>query len=238
MKRKNFIGILVLVGVMILLTGCVYGVRGSGSMVARDFDVEDFNALDIGGSYQVTWRQGDEVAVTVEMQENLFDYLRVSVRGDTLYVDSSRSFNTSSSNRPRVYIYTPYLEMVDFSGAVSADNWDTVSGESFVISGSGAADVDIELEVENLEIDLSGAGDITLSGSAQTVDISVSGAADVTADDLQTSETSISISGAGNVDIAVADHLSVNLSGAGRVRYSGNPTIEQSISGAGQLEQK
>ena len=238
MKRKSLVGILVLVGVIILLSGCVGGVRGTGSMVSRDFEVDDFNALNIGGSYQITWRQSDDMSVTVEMQENLFEFLQVTVRGDTLHIDSNRSFNTSSSNRPRVYIYAPYLEMVDFSGAVSADNWDTIYGESFVLSGSGAADVNLALEVETLDIDLSGAGDFTLSGRADIVDIDLSGAAEVSADELQTSETSISLSGAGNVDIAVDDQLSVDISGAGRVRYTGDPTIEQSISGAGRLEQR
>ena len=238
MKRKSFIGMLGLVGVVLLLSGCINAVRGSGSMESRDFDVEDFNALNIGGSYEVTWRQGDDIAVTVEMQENLFDFLRVSVQGDTLYIDSSRNFNTSRGNRPQIYIYTPYLEMVSFSGAVSANNWDRIVGESFSISGSGAAEVELELEVETLDIDLSGAGDINLSGSAYSADISASGAADISADDLQTSEATIGLSGAGSVDIAVADHLSVNLSGAGRVRYTGNPTVEQSVSGAGRVEQK
>jgi len=240
MKRKNIIGILILVGVVFLLSGCINlnTVRGTGSMVSRDFEVEDFSALNIGGGYQVTWRQGDSISVTVEMQENLFDFLQVSVQGDTLYVNSTRNFNTTSGNRPRVYVYTPYLEMVSFSGAVRGSNWDTIYGESFSFSGSGAAELNITLEVELLDIDLSGAGDITLSGNAHTVDIVASGAADISADDLQTNEVSIVLSGAGNVDIAVSDHLSVDLSGAGRVRYTGNPTIDQSISGAGRVEQK
>jgi len=238
MKRKNFIGIFILIGVIFLLSGCIQGVRGSGQMVSRDFDVEDFNALDIDGSYEVTWRQGDNVSVTVEMQENLFDFLRVTVRQDTLHVDSTRNFRTSSGNRPRIYIYTPYLEMVSFSGAVSADNWDTIYGESFSLDGSGAASINMSLEVEMLEIDLSGAGDFTLSGSAYVTDISVSGAAEISADDLQTNEATIDLSGAGSVDIAVSDELSVDISGAGRVRYTGSPTIDQNISGAGRLEQR
>jgi len=234
-NRKNFIYCLVLVGVVILLSGCIGGVRGSGSMVSRDFEVEDFSALNIGGSYRVTWRQSDSVSVTVEMQENLFEYLQVSVRGDTLYIDSTRNFNTSSSNRPRVYVYTPYLEMVDFSGAVSADNWDTIEGERFFINASGAANIDITLDVEMLDLDLSGAGDLTLAGTAHIVDIIASGAADISADDLQTSETSISLSGAGSVDIAVSDHLSVDLSGAGRVRYTGTRLLIKVSLGLGEL---
>ena len=241
MRRKKIICSLVLSGVIIMLVGCMGiggGVRGTGPMTSRDFEVEDFNALNIGGAYDVIWQQSDSVSVTVEMQENLFDFLRVSVRQDTLHVDSTRSFHTSSENTPRVYIFTPYLEMVSFSGAVNAENWDTIEGESFTINGSGAANISISLEVETLDIELSGAGDFTLSGNAHTVNIIASGAAEVSADDLQTSNTNIELSGAGHIDIAVSDHLSVDISGAGHVRYTGNPTIDQSISGAGRLEQR
>jgi len=238
MNRKNIICSLVLVGVVVLLVGCTRGVRGTGAMVARDFEIEDFTALDIRGGYHVTWRQSDNVSVTVEMQENLFDYLQVSVEGNTLSVNSTRNFHTSSRNRPQIYIYTPYLEMVSFYGAINAENWDIVSGESFSINGYGATNVNISLAVETLEIDLSGAGDFTLSGTAETANIITAGAANVSATHLQTRDASIRLSGAGNIDIAASDHLSVDVSGAGQVRYTGNPTIDRNISGLGRLEQR
>jgi len=238
MNRKNIISSLVLVGVMILLLGCTHGVRGTGPAVARDFEIEDFTALEIRGAYNVIWRQRDSVSVTVEMQENLFDYLQVSVEEDTLYINSTRNFNTRNSNRPRIYIYTPDLELVSFYGAINAENWDTVSGESFSIYGSGATNVDITLEVETLDLDLAGAGNFTLSGNADVANIAIVGAANVSARNLQIEDANIDLDGAGEVDVAVSDRLNVDMFGAGRVRYSGDPVVYRNISGLGRLVQR
>ena len=106
MNRKRLICSLFLAGVLLMvLIGCSNGVRGTGSMVAHDFMVEDFNSLDIRGGYQVIWRESDSISVTVEMQENLFEFLQVSVTDDTLYVNSTRHFRLTNNRTPRVYIY-------------------------------------------------------------------------------------------------------------------------------------
>jgi len=238
MNRKNIICSLVLIGVLVLLTGCSRGIRGTGEMVTRDFEVEDFSALEIRGAYEVTWRQSDIASVTVEMQENLFDYLQVSVEEDMLYVSSTRNFNTRNRNRPRIYIYSPDLETVSFFGAINAENWDTITGEKFAIYGAGASNVDISLAVENLNLGLEGAGNFNLEGNADAANIIVLGAVDVSARNLQIEDANIELGGAGVVDIAVSDHLSVDLSGVGRVQYSGNPTVYRNISGLGRLEQR
>ena len=238
MKRKSVILSLMLVGLIVVLVGCTTGVRGTGELVSRDFEVEDFNALDIRGGYQVTWRESDSVSVRVEMQENLFEFLQVSVADNTLSIDTTRNIFRPRNRTPRIYIYTPYLEGINFHGAVNAQNWDTIYGESFAIEGSGAINVEIQLEVVTVEVDISGAGSLDLSGNAEVANITTSGAASVSARTLQTRDTSIDLSGAGEVDVAVSDYLNVELFGAGVVRYTGSPTIERNIFGVGRLEQR
>ena len=123
MNRKKLILSLVLVGIVAVLMGCTQSIRGTGEMVTRDFEIEDFNGLDIRGGYHVIWRESDHVGVTVEMQENLFEFLQVSVEEGTLYVASTRSFRTSGRNSPRLYVYAPYVERVNFYGAVNVADW-------------------------------------------------------------------------------------------------------------------
>src|SRR6266536_513998 len=56
---------------------------------------------------------------------------------------------------------------------------------------------------------------------------------------LQTKTAEISIQGAGDAEVAVAEKLKVAIAGAGKVTYSGNPpTIEKHISGAGSIRHK
>jgi len=224
MKKKLFIYSLLLTGVATALSGCSFninpqGVRGSGEIESRDFDVEDYTAINVSGVYEVVWQESETASVTIEMYENLFEFLEVSVQGDTLYIDSTRSINVRNNDTvPRIYLYSPSLETVSFYGALTAENWDTVHAQNFSLNVSGAASADLDLNVEVLDVDLSGAGDLDLTGNIDTANLVVSGA--------------------GNIDIDVIDYLNVTLSGVGRVRYGGNPTITRNILGVGTLEQK
>jgi len=218
--KKSLI-VLILAGLTMFLGGCVSGgnnVRGTGDVVTRIMDVEDFSAIDISGSYIVVYRQAQTTALTVVMQENLFDYLQVETRGDTLQIGSRRGFDTSTANRPRLYIYAPNLTAASFSGAANATDWDTLEGEGFSLNISGAGNVGIGLDVEQLDISVSGAGDITLWGSADDININGSGALTISASDLEISGGRVDISGAGNVTLSSLTNVEVNTSGVARVR--------------------
>ena len=220
---KKIIGCLMLVGIVAVLSGCTginpQGVRGSGDIESHDFEVDSYTAVNISGAFEVIWRQDDNVAVTAEMYENLFEYLEVSVNGDTLYIETTRSINIRNNDEtPRIYLYSPSLETVDFYGALTAEDWDTVYGQNFSLNVSGAASVNLSFDVEVLDVEVSGAGDLDLTGNIDTANIV--------------------LAGAGDIDIDVANYLNVEIAGAGRVRYGGDPTITRSIAGVGTLEQK
>jgi len=218
MKKKLVVYSLLLVGVVTLLSGCS-GVRGSGEIVSRDFDVENYKGIYVSGVYEVVWQRSETTSATIEMYENLFEFLEISVEGDTLHIDSSRAINIRNNDTvPRIYLYSPSLEMVNFYGALSAENWDTVHAENFSLNVSGAASADLSFDVEVLDVDLSGAGNLDLTGNIDTANIV--------------------LSGAGNIEVDVSNYLNVDISGVGRVRYGGNPTVIQDISGLGTLEQK
>ena len=212
-------------------------IKGVGEMVSRTVQVKDFTALDVGGSYLVNWRYSGSIAVTVEMQENLFEYLETSVKNGKLYIGSSKSFNTSgANNRPRIYIESPNLESINLSGAASTGEWDKIKSESFSVITSGAANINISLDVGQLEILASGACNIVLDGNADTCKISASGACNVKAGEFQVREAKINASGACNVNISCSDNLDAGVSGASNVRYTGNPVVNQRVSGAGSIK--
>jgi len=262
MNKKKLIPIIFLaIGVIMILISVIFHPPiGRGPLVGRDFEVDSFTGVNIGGSYQVIWRESEEFAVRVETQENLFRNLSVTVENDTLRIRQNRGFQLVSfgSTRPsRIYIYSPSLASAHFSGSVRTENWDPIEGDAFSLQSSGAATIDlvvntdelnvntsgsarvtIEANVNTLNIDSSGAGTFTLAGTTNTLDISISGSGRVHAQDLQATSANITISGAGNADVTVSDYLDVRISGSGRVTYEGMPRVAQSISGAGRVTQR
>ena len=211
--------------------------RGEGEVLTFPVETGDFTAIEIGGAFEVTYRQAATSSVTVEIQQNLFDQMNFTLAGDTLTIGSDVIFSTDWGRAPRLTIYAPTLTRVSFSGATSTIDWDTVVAERFSLNVSGASDASIPLEVGELGVNISGAGSIALHGIADVADIRTAGAADISAGNLQTRIASVSISGMGSVILACSEQLSASISGAGSLEYIGNPTVSQRVSGAGSISQ-
>jgi len=243
---------LLLGGCMVISIGggniATIDVRGVGEITSHTFDTEDFNAVHVGSNFIVSYRHANRSSITVTMQENLFEYLEVSVQDGTINVgprgffntnnthQNTYNFDTTNANRPRIYIYAPYLHSASFSGTVDVGAWDAIHTQDFTINIAGTANLAVPLDVVSLDVAVAGASNLELLGTADTVNISVSGAGDISAFDLQAKNVEISMSGTGNVDISASDSLDITLSGVGRVRYIGSPTVTQQISGLGSVE--
>jgi hypothetical protein len=85
-------------------------------------------------------------------------------------------------------------------------------------------------------IGITGACDYELSGALQEVlDINITGVGNVDAYDMPVNQCNIRISGTGNCQVHVNDHLDVVVSGVGNIWYRGNPTVDTEISGVGNV---
>jgi len=236
-----FLGVLIIAGFMILTACNSFGsnteiIRGEGPMVARTFDVAEFDALDISGFCMLIFRQADEVSVELYMQENLFEHHEVVVRNGVLSFGAVSGTSIEyGSHTPRLYVFAPQLTSVDISGTVTTEDWDVIDSQSFALNISGVATVDIELEVGSLGLDLSGVANLRLTGRAVTVNVDATGVGDVKAFGLMAQNAVINSSGVGNIDMAVTDTLDVRVSGIGSVRYMGDPIVTPNVSGMGTL---
>jgi len=211
------------------------GLVGIGPMVTREFLVENFTGMDLSIPADITWRRASETSITVVMQENFFEYLTLSINNNILTIRSQTHFSTTAANRPRIYIYSPYVNNLVLSGALDTINWDIIYAENLRILASGAVNATLDLQVNRLDVTGSGATDFFLSGSAGTANITVSGATDFHGFDLQIRDAVLAASGASDVDVSVSHSLNVNASGASDVRYKGNPTVTQRVSGSSTL---
>lgn len=83
---------------------------------------------------------------------------------------------------------------------------------------------------------ITGAGDFEFSGAQQDeLDIYISGAGNIDGFDMPVNNCTIRISGTGNCEVHVIDHLDVSISGVGNIWYRGNPTVDTDVSGVGNI---
>ena len=193
------------------------GVKGSGNAATEHRDLADFQAIDVGGVFQVEITAQKDFAVEVEADDNLIGLIRTEVRGGVLHINTEKKISTR--NPIRVRISAPDIERLDVSGAakVTVDN----------------------LKNSSFTVDSSGASKIVLAGESSKLNIDVSGATKVDAENLRSETALVEASGACHVSVNVTGELKTDASGASKIVYTGSPAnvIEKS-SGASSVRSK
>ncbi len=190
--------------------------KGSGNVASENREVGEFSKLDVSHVFQVEVTAQSEYGVEVEADDNLLQFIKTEVRGDTLHIDLDQRVKTG--NAMKIRISAPNIERVDASGASRVN-----------ISN---------LKNNELTIDTSGASKISLSGETGSLTVDVSGASQIDAGNLSAMISNVEASGASQVNVNVAKDLTANASGASRITYSGPAHVSKNTSGASSVSQK
>jgi len=187
----------------------------SGEYDVRTFEMDAFTEFRLGGSFDVVFRYGEDHRVTLEMPENLFDYIEKSVNRGVLNIGVRSGVGIEFGNsRPQVTIYAPLLESVHLSGSGAGTNWDFITATDFTIQTSGSSRLEINLSADNLEMTTSGSSTVNLNATVENGEITASGASNILG---ELNTNTLEIVGSGSVNVAltgIGQTVDLRLSGA------------------------
>jgi hypothetical protein len=193
------------------------GVQGSGNVQNEKRSVAEFNAIEVGGIFEVEVVAQKEFSVEVEADDNLLQFIRTEVKGGTLEISTEKKI--SPRGRIHVRVSAPDIESLQVSGA-SKLSLANLKNDSLKVDASGASKIKVDGETKNLEIELSGASKIE-------------------AEALMAENVNVAGSGASCASVNVSGDLKADLSGASKVTYAGSPrNLEKSTSGASSVRGK
>jgi len=151
-----------------------------------------------------------------------FSFYEISVQTEVTDSVSSDGFYIDENLRMPSFAY------------LSSD--DPLISDKMLFDISGAADIDLALDVSSLQTKVSGAANIKFNGRAKKHNVRLSGASNIRAEELRSDNTDISLSGAGSAHIYASEKLEAALSGVGSIRYYGEPNnIKINKSGIGSI---
>jgi hypothetical protein len=222
------------------LSSCTYSegkvTRGDGNVVTHTVSINYFDEIDLSGAFNVQLTKGSELQAVVETDENLQELVDVEVKGNTLFISTTGDVILKPT-KMNLSITYPELRRLSIGGACKLGSNEAIVSETLSLIISGAADIDLGIEVEVLRTQLSGAGSIQFEGTAIEHYIELSGASSLKAEKLITQLTEIDLSGAGSASIFASETLKASLSGIGSIRYYGNPAQTQiDKSGLGSIK--
>jgi len=220
-------------------------VKGSGDIIVEDRKVSGFDKILVTGAGRVTLIQGDSESLSVETDDNLMEYIKTEVKGDTLEIGfednvvfSSGSGRTALDPTDGFIFRISVIDLQAFSVSGAADiEIEKLKTDQFDINLSGAGQVSVDdLNADRLSVLVSGAGDVKVAGSVESQVVRMSGFGRYQAFDLESQRADVTISGAGGAEVWVTDNFDVTISGAGDVKYYGNPSVTPEISGLGRVQ--
>jgi hypothetical protein len=223
------------------LSGCqVHAQEESGPTVSRNYQVGNFQEIEVAGPYDVEVRTGTNASVSAKGSEKLLERTIVEVKGNKLVIHPQKragifSFGWGHRGKASFTVTVPQLSGATIAGSGDI-RVDKVQGNSFegVVAGSGALNVGA-FDVQQLKLAIAGSGDVRGAGKAQTAKYDIAGSGDVDAGAVQTQDLKVSIAGSGGIKAHSSGTADVSIMGSGDVEVTGGAKCKVSKAGSGDV---
>lgn len=244
-KKKwfNSLGqiILIIILVAVLVSfGLSYAFgRGSGNVIEETREVAGFNQVSLSGQGNLYLTQGETEGLRIEAEDNIVKKIKTSVNGNKLEIKYKTVWffwDLWAREEINFYLAVKDLNNISLSGSGKIFTED-FAGEDLEINISGSGEAEMKVDLNSITTNISGSGKFTLTGTAEEQLIDISGSGTFLNRDLKTRKTEIKISGSGKAELYAEEELKIDISGSGTVKYLGSPKVSQSISGSGTIEQ-
>jgi hypothetical protein len=215
---------------VIAAMGCVEtlddgdAIRGSGQMVTVQEGREDFDEIEIGSAFRATITRRAAYAVSIRVDDNVLDHVRVSSSGGTLSIslDNDHFYRDVALEAT---IALPAIRRLAMSGASRASLVGFHSDDDIEFELSGASSATGDLSAGDVDCELSGASRATLTGTGADLSLHGSGASTLDLGGLATRDADIDLSGASSAIVWASGTIDATLSGASLLEYVGSPTL-------------
>lgn len=199
--------------------------------------LDNFDDLKVFDQLNVTLVQSNENKVVVT-GKNESDFEAVNKNG--VLKIRMRITKILSGADTKVTLYFKKIQSIDANEG-SIVSCKTVFKQTIMdLSSQEGAMIDVDLDVDNTTVKLNSGGIINVSGKAVTQKASITSGGILNAKNLQTSQTTVSISAGGSADVNASTLVDAKVNAGGSVTIYGKPKQikQQSFAGGTIIEKK
>jgi hypothetical protein len=211
------------------LLSCECEDPGPVQRIEKDFDIIDFDRLEIASALDVRVEQSNVYSIVVTGDRRNVDDLDVYKSGSTLIIKFDD--NSNRNHETFITITMPHLEGANFSAASASKVDGFESDEDLDLYLSGASVCQVNAGYREVNVILSGASNLLMSGLGDEINAEISGASVLVAFDYPVRKADVNVSGASSGKVTVTDELTAVAASARSIIYRGNPSVTTAISG-------
>ena len=211
---------------------------GSGNIVTETRNTGSFDAISVGGSFDVEVKMGDATSVIVEADDNIMKYIETKVSGNTLKI-STEGLHSFSDVHMKVYVTVPVLTAVSASASAEVVGENILTNaDKLVFKASSSASIKAEVNAPDIVTDANSSASITLRGKTKNHKTEASSSAEINAFELLTENTTANVSSSANIEVHASVSLNAHASSSGSVEYKGAATVTKSENSSGTVSKK
>ncbi|WP_330444001.1 head GIN domain-containing protein [Flavobacterium sp. C4GT6] len=122
-----------------------------------------------------------------------------------------------------VTLYYKYVDQVEASEGAYVSSEDTFKAVAFELNAKEGAQIKLNLDVDKLKSKIKSGAIITINGKASNHDVSINSGGILNSKDLNTAQTSVSITAGGEADVFATDFVDAKTTGGGDIDIYGDP---------------
>lgn len=217
-----------------LISCNISGVKGSKNVIKKNRTItESFNAIKVSQGIDVYLKQSDNISVTVEADDNIYDLLITEVKNNVLHIYFEKNVGRVKAK----IVYVSMKEIVALTASSGADikGEGKITGNTLKLKASSGADIELECDVEELTCTSSSGSDIDISGTCKKFEANSSSGSDINAEDLKSNHVDAESSSGSDITVYVIETLKADASSGADIIYKGEPKekdIEKSSGGS------
>ena len=212
----------------LLLGACFVEDPGPRQTAERDYNVVDFDRLEMGSGFHIDVERGNFFSVSVRGDRRNIEDLIVEKQGSTLVI-RYRNFRERRHDT-FIDITMPELRAVNFSGGSESHVYNFDDAGEVDVHLSGGSVCQLEVNAATLSTTLSGGSYLSIRGNGQQLDADVSGASALKTFHFPVATSDIQLSGASDAEVSVSNELNIVATGASHLVYRGDPVVTADVS--------
>ena len=219
----------------LLTTSCAQiFILGNGNITKKELPLANFSGIDVSRGFNLYLSHNDSEKVTIEIDENLHEYVKAEVNSGTLIISAhTRIRNITKMN---VYVSAKNIENIILKGGGNLIGENSIITDKIKIDVGGGGKLDMKLNTQELLLEMNGGGNGVLEGEITKNSIHFVGGGDLKLNvtgteneiyfggggklvaDLNSKALNCTIKGGSNADLSGnVDNADIQLSGGGDV---------------------
>ena len=216
-------------------------IKGNGNIVTRNYDVTAFNEISASLPATVNFTVSDSYTCTINVDENLLDYIEIKVRDGELQLGRPKEHKNVNLKATKfvVDITAPGLDEVSLAGSGVLNFLSPLNEKKLEVSLAGSGNVVFkeDANIDHLELSVAGSGDIYIEkGSIREFEADIAGSGKIVSH-AEVQDMDADVAGSGDITAKVNGKLDYFVAGSGDIKYYGNAQVSGKIAGSGSVKQ-